>query len=148
MADWTSSASVSSRPACRSIAALRPPPARRTRPPRWFSPPRSSANPRPMVLRATAVASHTAFTPPRPAVSASLAATSRRPRSSRNGATASKRHLMAATSITSPKYDAKAENDLARRDALLNELRALAQAYPDHDAMRQSLAGGLVNTLV
>src|SRR5216684_1294552 len=36
-----------------------------------------------MVLRATAVASHTAFTPPRPAVSASLAATSRRPRSSR-----------------------------------------------------------------
>src|SRR6266446_1093622 len=83
MADWTSSASVSSRPACRSIAALRPPPARRTRPPRWFSPPRRSANPRPMVLRATAVASHTAFTPPRPAVSASLAATSRRPRSSR-----------------------------------------------------------------
>src|SRR6202035_6000761 len=58
----------------------------------------------PMVLRATAVASHTAFTPPRPAASASLAATSRRPRSSRNGATASKRDLMAATSITSPKY--------------------------------------------
>jgi hypothetical protein len=32
-----------------------------------------------MVLRATAVASHTPLTPPRPAVSASLAATSRRP---------------------------------------------------------------------
>ena len=34
MADWTSSASASSSPDCRSIAALRPPPARRTRPPR------------------------------------------------------------------------------------------------------------------
>src|ERR1700674_1894462 len=63
MADWTSSPSASSSPACRSIAALRPPPARRTRPPRWFSPPRSSANPRPMVLRATAVAAHNRLDP-------------------------------------------------------------------------------------
>jgi len=77
MADWTSSASVSSRPACRSIAAFatrrRP---GRTRPPRWFSPAAQQCRPTPdrWCFEATAVASHTAFTPPRPAVSASLAA--------------------------------------------------------------------------
>jgi hypothetical protein len=32
--------------------------------------------------------------------------------------------------------DAKAEDDLARRDALLDELRALARAFPDDAAAR------------
>ena len=35
---------------------------------------------------------------------------------------------------------AKAEDDLARRDALLDELRALARAHPDDAAVRQPLA--------
>ncbi len=42
---------------------------------------------------------------------------------------------------------AKAEDDLARRDALLDELRALAGAYPDDPAVRERLAMGLFNTL-
>ncbi|MGA7266073.1 MAG: hypothetical protein WBX30_35080, partial [Stellaceae bacterium] len=42
---------------------------------------------------------------------------------------------------------AKAEGDLARRDTLLNELRALAETYPDDAAVRESLARGLFNTL-
>jgi hypothetical protein len=33
--------------------------------------------------------------------------------------------------VRSTLNDAKAEDDLARRDALLDELRALAQAFPD-----------------
>ena len=36
--------------------------------------------------------------------------------------------------------DAKAEDDLARRDALLDELRALTRARPDDAAVRQPLA--------
>ncbi len=36
--------------------------------------------------------------------------------------------------------DAKAEDDLARRDALLDELRALAAAYPDDPAVREIIA--------
>ena len=43
--------------------------------------------------------------------------------------------------------DAKTESHLARRDALLDELRALARAYPDDVAMREQLASGLLNTL-
>ncbi len=42
---------------------------------------------------------------------------------------------------------AKAEDDLARRDALLDELRALAGAYPDDAAVRELLAMGLFATL-
>ena len=35
----------------------------------------------------------------------------------------------------------------ARRDALLDELRALARTYPDDAVMRARLAQGLFNTL-
>ncbi|HEU0157292.1 MAG TPA: hypothetical protein VFQ82_14560 [Stellaceae bacterium] len=41
----------------------------------------------------------------------------------------------------------KEENDRARRDALLGELRVLAQTDPDGAAVRQRLAMGLFNTL-
>jgi hypothetical protein len=40
------------------------------------------------------------------------------------------------------------EDDLARRDALLDELRALARAYPNDAAVRERLAMGLFNTLI
>jgi hypothetical protein len=43
---------------------------------------------------------------------------------------------------------AKAEDDLARRDTLLDELRALARSYPDDAVVRDWLAGGLFNTLI
>lgn len=43
---------------------------------------------------------------------------------------------------------AKEEEDLAWRDALLDELRALATAHPDDPAVREHLSGGLVNTLM
>jgi len=39
--------------------------------------------------------------------------------------------------------DAKVEDNLARRDALLGELRALASAYPDDAPVREQLALGL-----
>ena len=42
---------------------------------------------------------------------------------------------------------ATAEDDLTRRDALLDELRALATAHPEEAAVRQQLAGGLLNAL-
>jgi hypothetical protein len=42
---------------------------------------------------------------------------------------------------------AKAEDDLARRDTLLNEVRTLAHAYPDDAAVRARLARGLFSTL-
>src|SRR5215831_15679942 len=38
---------------------------------------------------------------------------------------------------------AKDENDLARRDGLLDELRALARTYPDDATVRDALARGL-----
>jgi hypothetical protein len=41
--------------------------------------------------------------------------------------------------------DAKAEEDLARRDALLGELRALREGHPDDAAVREQLAMGLVH---
>jgi hypothetical protein len=43
--------------------------------------------------------------------------------------------------------DAKQEDDLGRRDALLDALRALADRYPDDTAVREWLAKGLFNTL-
>jgi hypothetical protein len=43
---------------------------------------------------------------------------------------------------------AKAEEDLPRRDALLDELRALSAAYPAEAAVREPLANGLFNTLI
>ena len=44
-------------------------------------------------------------------------------------------------------FDAKQEEALERRDALLEELRQLARAYPDDAAVREQLAKGLYNTL-
>ena len=43
---------------------------------------------------------------------------------------------------------AKAEDDLARRDALLEELRALAGAHPEDAAVRERLAPGLAKTML
>jgi hypothetical protein len=43
--------------------------------------------------------------------------------------------------------EAKAEDDLAHRRALLDELRALARTYPDETTVRQRLANGLFDTL-
>jgi hypothetical protein len=37
--------------------------------------------------------------------------------------------------------DAKTEGDLARRDASLDELRALARAYPEDPTVREAAAG-------
>ena len=45
-------------------------------------------------------------------------------------------------------FDAKQEGALERCDALLEELRQLARAYPQDAAVRESLARGLNNTLV
>jgi hypothetical protein len=44
--------------------------------------------------------------------------------------------------------DAKAEDDLARRDALLEELRGLAGAHPEDAAVREQLAKGLARTML
>ena len=44
--------------------------------------------------------------------------------------------------------DAKAEQDLARRDGLLAELRALAGAHPEDAAVREQLAKGLAKTML
>lgn len=44
--------------------------------------------------------------------------------------------------------DAKDEEDLARRDVLLAELRALSEAHPEDAAVREQLAMGLFNTLI
>ena len=43
--------------------------------------------------------------------------------------------------------DAKAEDDLARCDAPLDELRSLGCIYPDDVIVREPLASGLLNTL-
>ncbi len=59
----------------------------------------NSARPRPIVLRATPVASETAVIPPQPADNASFATNNRRARSSRYGASLSKRALTTAMSI-------------------------------------------------
>jgi hypothetical protein len=52
-----------------------------------------------------------------------------------------------AAALFNTLQDAKEEDDLPRRDALLAELRALARAYPDDAAVRELLAKGLYNTL-
>jgi hypothetical protein len=52
-----------------------------------------------------------------------------------------------ASSLRCPAIAAKTEGDLARRDALLHELRALARNYPDDAAVREQLANGLWRTL-
>ena len=43
--------------------------------------------------------------------------------------------------------DVKEKNGLERRDALLEELRQLAQAYPHDATVREQLAIGLGNTV-
>jgi hypothetical protein len=48
--------------------------------------------------------------------------------------------LVLAAALLNSLNDAKAEDDFARRDALLDELRALVQALPDDAAVRQPLA--------
>ena len=45
-------------------------------------------------------------------------------------------------------YYAKAEGDLPRRDALLDELRDLRVGFPDDALVRERLAKGLFNTLI
>jgi hypothetical protein len=45
-----------------------------------------------------------------------------------------------ARGLSNTLVDAKAEDDLARRDALLDESRALARAHSDDAAVRQPLA--------
>jgi hypothetical protein len=52
-----------------------------------------------------------------------------------------------ATGLFNTLIDAKAEDDLSRRDALLDELRALASTYPDDPPVREQLVNGLFNTL-
>ncbi len=55
--------------------------------------------------------------------------------------------VLAAMGLINTLNDAKAENDLARRDALLEELRSLARVQPADGAVREQLANGLFNTL-
>ncbi len=52
-----------------------------------------------------------------------------------------------ATVLFNTLNHAKAEDDLPRRDALLNELRDLARRYREDVAVREQLAKGLFNTL-
>jgi len=52
-----------------------------------------------------------------------------------------------AGGLFSALFSAKSENNLPRRDALLNELRALSQTFSDDGFVRQGLARGLLNTL-
>ena len=56
--------------------------------------------------------------------------------------------LLLATALRNALIDAKTEGHLARRDALLDELRALARAYPDDAVGRERLAKGLHNIQV
>jgi hypothetical protein len=52
-----------------------------------------------------------------------------------------------AEGLVNTMIDAKAENDLRRRDALLVELCELHKAWPQDAALREWLAKGLLNTL-
>jgi hypothetical protein len=54
--------------------------------------------------------------------------------------------LVLAAGLHHTLIDATAQGDLAGRDALLDELRALARAYPDEAAVRGRLAWGLFIT--
>ncbi|MGA7266075.1 MAG: hypothetical protein WBX30_35090, partial [Stellaceae bacterium] len=56
--------------------------------------------------------------------------------------------LVFAAALVFTQDDAKAEDDLARRDGLLAELRALARAFPDDAGVRDQLAMGLFNTQI
>jgi len=56
--------------------------------------------------------------------------------------------LLLATALRNALIDAKTEGHVARRDALLDELRALARAYPDDAVGRERLAKGLHNIQV
>ena len=53
-----------------------------------------------------------------------------------------------ARGLANTLVDAKAKDDLGRRDSLLDELRALARCHPDDAAVREPLAKGLHNTQV
>ena len=66
IADCTNSSNASSSPGSVSIFDLLPPPGRRIRPVGWAFSLRSSTRPRPIVLRATPVASDTAVIPTNP----------------------------------------------------------------------------------
>jgi hypothetical protein len=52
-----------------------------------------------------------------------------------------------AAGIRAALYHAKKEGDVALGNSLLDELRELAQTYPDDAAVRQELASGLYTTL-
>ena len=56
--------------------------------------------------------------------------------------------LLLATALRNALIDAKTEGHLARRDALLGELRALARCHPDDAVVRERLAKGLHNMQV
>jgi len=56
--------------------------------------------------------------------------------------------LLLATALRNALTDAKTEGHLARRDALLDELRALARTRPNDAAVRERLAKGLHNIQV
>ena len=53
-----------------------------------------------------------------------------------------------AMGLVNTLYHAKAEDDLPRRDALLDELRALATTWPDDAAVREQLVRGLAKTML
>ena len=53
-----------------------------------------------------------------------------------------------AMGLRNAQYDAKAEDELDRRDGLLVELRCLAGTWPGDAAVREQLAKGLYNTLL
>jgi hypothetical protein len=53
-----------------------------------------------------------------------------------------------ATGLFNTLVDAKAENDLKRRDALLSDLQTLAHDHPEDDTVRKQLAKGIFNTLI
>jgi hypothetical protein len=55
--------------------------------------------------------------------------------------------LILSASLFNTLIDARGKDDLNRRDALLDELRALARDYPDDAAVRDRLARGLFNAL-
>ena len=56
--------------------------------------------------------------------------------------------LLLATALRNALTDAKTKGHLARRDALLGELRTLARCHPDDTVVRERLAKGLHNMQV